>query len=662
MFRISMMIGLAALATAAGCSNQAPPDPPLPPAQGAATQATREANAQWAERLPLNSPLDGDRAQRGFLARIDKPAITAADGSLVWAIDQFDFLDGEAPDTVNPSLWRQSQLAAHHGLFEVMDGLYQVRGYDLAVMSVIRGTDGWIVVDPLTTRETAAAALELVNNTLGHRPVTGLIYTHSHADHFGGARGVLNEEDAKAREVPILAPQGFSLHAASENLLAGNQMSRRVTLMFGAALPRSATGHVGAGLGPGVPTGSIGLLPPTEEIDGRGTRRIIDGITFEFIDAAGTEAPAEFMFFLPQLRALCTSEVATGTLHNVLTLRGARARDALAWSRAIDYVLAEYGNQADLVFASHHWPTWGRDAVQSFLRDQRDIYRYVHDQTLRLANAGGTPVEIAEVVGAAEFEPDFSRDAFHTRGYYGTLNHNAKAVYQHYFGWWGGVPAEFVKRPHEQTAARYVEAMGGIDGVLNLGARAFDSGDYRWAAELFNHAVFAQPDHELARGWLAAAYEQLGFQAESGTWRSYFLSAAMELRNGVPQAGDPKLGSLDFVRAVPTLELFDSLAARLVPGRLDMERVINFTFTDRDEQISVHAGRAVLVARSGHHPEAEVTVAMPRSSLDALLLGELSLAEAMNSGAVTVDGDAGALPALLMALEKPPFWFNVVTP
>ncbi|MEM1391320.1 MAG: MBL fold metallo-hydrolase, partial [Pseudomonadota bacterium] len=377
-----------ALALLGACSQGVTPSPTDEPApNGEATEATRAYNQTIADRLPLDDQGDVIDARRGFLAAIEDEAILNADGDVVWSVPQFDFLDADAPDTVNPSLWRQSHLAAQHGLFQVAEGIYQVRGYDLAVMSVIEGETGWIIVDPLTATETAAAALKLVNDTLGERPVTGMLYTHSHVDHFGGARGIISEEEVEARNVPILAPIGFSESAVSENVLAGNLMSRRAILMFGNTLPRMDTGHVGSGLGPGLPNGTISLILPTEEIEGRGTQRTIDGVLFEFIDAAGTEAPAEFMFYLPEKRALCTAEVATATFHNVLTPRGAKVRDAREWSRAIDHVLIEYGTRSDVVFASHHWPTWGQDNVVTFLRGQRDIYRYVHDQTLRKANA-----------------------------------------------------------------------------------------------------------------------------------------------------------------------------------------------------------------------------------------------------------------------------------
>lgn len=628
------------------------------PSPGTATDVTRQANADLASRLDLAPGSDGEDARRDRLSFIQEEAILNANGDVVWAIPQFEFLDADAPETVNPSLWRQSQLAAHHGLFKVMDGIYQVRGYDLSVMSVIEGDTGWILVDPLTATETAAAALKLVNDTLGERPVTGVLYTHSHADHFGGARGVITDEQVAAG-VPVLAPIGFSESAVSENLIAGNQMSRRATLMFGNTLPRSTTSHVGSGLGPGLPNGTVSLLLPTEEIEGRGTVRVIDGVTFEFIDAAGTEAPAEFMFYLPEKRALCTAEVATATFHNVLTPRGAKVRDALKWSRVIDHVLAEYGARSDVVFASHHWPTWGQDNVTEFLAGQRDIYRYVHDQTLRNANAGATMIEAAEAVE----EPEFQAKDFTTRGYYGTLNHNAKAVYQHYFGWWGGVPADYNRLPHEVTAARYVEAMGGASNVLEIGQTAFAAGDYRWAAEVFNHLVFAEPDNQEGRDWLSATYEQLGFQAESGAWRSYYLTGAAELRRGVPELGNPNLGNPDFLKAVPSLDLFDALAVRYNPAKMDRDPfVVVFNFPDRDETISLIVEEAVLVPRPGDTADAAATVTIDRSDLDRLILGEAAPLGLVTSGKMKIGGKRAAVSAMFDALDQPEFWFNTVTP
>ena len=655
----ALALALAAMPSLAQTGEEASTAPAPPPA-GEASEATAAANRAVAERLPLNDQGDFEDASRGFLAALESDAILDAEGNTVWSIPQFDFLQGEAPATVNPSLWRQSALAARHGLFEVKDGIWQVRGYDLSVMTIIRGDTGWIIVDPLLVKETAAAALKLVNDTLGERPVTGVIYTHSHADHFGGARGVISEEDIEARGVPVLAPEGFTESAVAENLIAGNLMQRRAVLMFGNTIPRSPEAVVGTGLGPGLSQGTTGLVLPTEEVGGWGTVREIDGVTFEFMDAGGTEAPAEFMFYLPQFDALCTAEVATGTFHNVLTSRGAKVRDALKWSRVIDHALADYGSKSEVVFASHHWPTWGAENVQTFLKNQRDTYRYVHDQTLRRANAGATMTEAAETIP----EPAFSQEDFSTRGYYGTLNHNSKAVYQYYYGWGSGGPANYHALPDEETAPRYVEAMGGLDAVLALGAEAYEAGDYRWAAELFNRAVFAAPDNQTAKDWLAAAYEQMGFQAESGSWRSYFLTAASELRNGVPNAGGPNLGNADFLAAVPTLDLFDALASRYNPQKLSREPfAVAFDFSDTGETIRVEVGRDVVVPRDvSETGEVAATLSLARSDFNRLILREAGVPQLMESGALTVDGDGQAAAAFLGALDQPDFWFPVVTP
>ena len=640
------------------CCQPSPDHSELPPEVGVATEATLRANQEIADRLPFDETGDFVDADRGFLAAIESDAIRNANGEIVWSIEQYDFIEGDAPATVNPSLWRQSKLAARHGLFNVTNDVYQVRGYDLAVMSIIRGDTGWIIIDPLTSIETAAASLKLVNDTLGERPVSAVLYTHSHADHFGGVRGVIGDDDV-ARGVPVIAPIGFSENAVSENLLAGPHMSRRATLMFGNVLSRSTQAHIGSGLGPGLPNGTISLILPTEEIEGRGTQKVIDGVVFEFIDAAGTEAPAEFMFFLPELRALCTAEVATATFHNVLTPRGAKVRDSLRWSEAIDHVLAAYGDQTDVVFASHHWPTWGKENVADFLRGQRDIYKYVHDQTLRRANAGQTMVEVAETIG----EPLEQRDRFDTRGYYGTLNHNAKAVYQHYFGWWGGVVTDYVRLPREDTASRYVTAMGGTEAVLALGQTAFENGDYRWASELFNHIVFAEPSHQTAKEWLAATYEQLGFQAESGTWRSYFLSAAKELRLGVPNAGAPEMGNLDFLKAVPSLDLINVLATRYNPEKLSRDPfVLQLEFPDTDETLSVHVGFSTIVPRMGADETAITVLTLNRSDMDRLMLGIISAETLLEYDRLKISGDPTGLGSLFQTLETSEFWFNTQTP
>ena len=629
------------------------PDAPQP---GAVAPATAKANTDLAKRLPLSDQQDFKDAARGFLAAIEAPAITDADGTPVWEIAQFDFVSGEAPATVNPSLWRQGELVARHGLFEVAPDLYQVRGYDLSVMTVIRGETGWIVIDPLTNVETAAAALALVNETLGERPVSALIYTHSHADHFGGARGVLPNG---AGDVPVIAPKDFSAEAVSENVIAGNHMTRRATLMFGSTLPRSATGHVSSGLGPGLPRGQVSLIPPTEELGDGITQKTIDGVAFEFMDMGGTEAPSEFVFYLPAFKALHTAEVASGTFHNVLTPRGAKSRDALAWSQGIDDMLREYGAQSDIVLASHHWPKWGTDRVQSHLANQRDIYRYVHDATMRAANAGAGMSEAAEALK----EPDFLSEDFGARGYYGTLNHNAKAVYQHYFGWWSGVPAEYHALPPEAAAIKYVAAMGGAEATLRTGIDAYEAGDFRWAAEVLNHLVFADEGGQRAKDWLAATYEQMGYQAESGAWRSYYLTGAQELRAGLVARGMTNPGSADVLRAVPTRTLLDAMAVRFNGEKVSKNpRVLHFVFTDTDERFTLNVNRATAGASPGLSGEANATITLTRDAFNRLIGQQAEFQDLMKAGEISLDGNPLAVRDYLTALETPEMWFDVVTP
>ena len=480
--------------------------------------------------------------------------------------------------------------------------------------------------------------------------MTGVIYTHSHGDHFGGVRGVIDEVDIEARGVPVLAPVGFTESAVAENLLAGNYMSRRAVLMFGSSLPSGPTGQVGVGLGPALAQGTIGLIEPTEEVPGRGTVRVIDGVTFEFVDAAGTEAPAEFMFYLPEFNALCTAEVATATFHNALTLRGAKVRDLLEWSRVIDYVLTEYGDKSDVVFASHHWPTFGQENVESYLRGQRDIYRYTHDQTVRRANRGETQFEIAEALP----EPSVQTDSFDTRGYYGTLNHNAKAVYQAYFGWWDGVPATFNAHPLEAKAGRFIKAVGGEEAALAIGQEAFDEGDYRWAAEVLNYAVFANPENQAARDWLAASYEQLGFQAESGAWRDYYLTGAQELRLGLSDDGEVRTRSREFVEGVPTVELFNALAVRYSPESLSRDPFeLNFQFTDTGEDFVIDVGEATAFPRPNtQSDDAVATLTLTRDAFNDLILQARSFQEIAAAGEASVEGDPMALMALVLGARN----------
>lgn len=631
-----------------------------PPAPGTVTEATAQANAKVTTQLPLSDPSDFVDATRGRLAQLDGGIIRNAKGEIVWDANAYAFVKGDAPASVNPSLWRQSKLNAEHGLFEVVPGIYQVRGYDVSVMTLIRGKTGWIVVDPLTAVETAAAGMDLVRKVLGDKPITGIIFTHSHGDHYGGVAALAAPEVLASGKIPIIAPHGFTDEAISENVLAGVYMGRRAGFQFGAALPRTVTGQIGTGLGQALPANNrASLAKPTMEVPRGAAPVVVDGVTFEFIDAAASEAPAEFMFYLPDFKALCSSEVATATFHNVLTQRGAKARDTLNWSKAIDTVLRSYGDRSDVVFGSHNWPSWGADNVKTFLTHQRDTYRFIHDQVVRLANTGETATEIAEQVG----EPAHAKSDFSTRGYYGTYNHNAKAVFQYYFGWWDGVPANYNRHVPTEEAKRYVAAMGGAKKALGVGIKAFDAGDYRWSSTVFNHIVFADPANGLAKKWLSASYEQQGFQAEAGTWRNLFLQAAQELRNGVPA---PRLdvAGAGVIRAVPTANLMDALAARFNPAKSTRPNTsVQLVFTDRNETVALHVGESVLFPSMGQKLDAPTaSLITTRATFDGLILQTLDVGAAIQSGALRFEGDPSVIAAVFGALDKSEMGFNVVTP
>ncbi len=628
------------------------------PPVGIATEATIVANAALAERLPLESQTDFENANRGFLAKLDAPILNE-DGTISWDVNRFDFIEGDAPDTVNPSLWRQGKLNRIHGLFEVVDGIYQIRGYDLAVMTLIKGDTGWIIVDPLTTPAPAKAGLALANKTLGERPVTAVIFTHSHADHFGGVRGIISEEDLEDGAVQVIAPAGFTEESVSENVLAGNYMARRAAFQFGGMLPAGKTGQVGTGLGQMLSVGNVGLIEPTYEIGEDGETMTVDGMIIEFLDAGGTEAPAELVFYLPKFRALCGAEVISRNFHNVLTPRGAQIRDTLTWSKVIDRMSRKFGDKSDVLFASHHWPIWGQENIAAALRNQRDNYRYVHDQTLRLANQGGTMVEIAEQLP----EPHFAATDFGVRGYYGTLNHNSKAVYQFYFGWWDGVPANYHRLPPAEEAAKYVAFMGGADEVLEKSIASFNAGKYRWAATALNHLVFAEPENEKAKAWLAAAYEQMGFQAESGAWRNYYLAGAAELRNGVPDDGEIRTANPELLKAVPTEKLFEAMAVRFNPEKMERDPyTVQFEFPDTNEVIAIEVNQSVAFPRPVAAAEPNATVTMDRATFDLILAGEANFLAQVATGNASVAGNPLVARSFMNSLDQFAFWFNVVTP
>lgn len=633
------------------------------PPEGVATEATKQANAAFAAKLPIADQTDFENANRGFLAKIEGKQILNDDGSVAWDADQFDFIKGDAPDTVNPSLWRQGKLNSIHGLFEVVPGIYQIRGYDLAQMTLIAGKTGWIIVDPLTTPAPAKAGLALANKTLGVRPVKAVIFTHSHGDHFGGVAGVASADDIATGKVQIIAPHGFLNESIGESVIAGTAMNRRVEFQFGTALPVGPSGHVGGGLGQKLSSGAISLLPPTTSIGENGGTMMIDGISFDFMDASETEAPAEMVFYIPQFKALHSAEVVTRTMHNVLTPRGALVRDTLKWSKVIDNMLARYGDKSDILLASHHWPTWGSDNVQSALKNQRGIYRYVHDQTMRQANQGATMHEIAENIG----EPDFAATDFGVRDYYGTLNHNSKAVYQRYFGWWDGVAANYHQLPPVEASMKYVAAMGGADKALAVGEKSFNDGDYRWAATVFNHIVFADPANVTAKKWLAATYEQLGFQAEAGTWRNIYLVAAKELREGNVVKSDISAASEKVINNIPAVDLFDAIATRFNPDKMQGDGgIIRFWFPDRKEAVTIDLGKSVMFPRAEDYAitsdGSDVQITISRSLFTKVLLRQANPLELIQAKEMLVSGNGALLGALFGSLDEVDPQFDIVTP
>lgn len=635
-------------------------------AQDAASEATRTAQAELAARLPLDDPRDEANATRGKLAEIPGGLITGTDGKLIWDRRPYAFLEARAaPDTVNPSLWRQARLNAVHGLFEVVpDNIWQLRGYDLSVMTVIRGKTGWIVVDPLLSEEAAAAAWKLFADTVeakeGKRPIRAVLFSHSHSDHFGGVGGIVTPEQVARDKIRIIAPHGFSEEATSENVLAGAAMGRRALYMFGAILPPGPTGQVDTGLGPKLSSGTIGYMEPTETVGARGGTLTIDGLAFDFLDAGGTEAPSEFVFYIPAYKALHTTEVVTHNLHNILTLRGAQVRDALRWSKVIDAMLLKWGGTAEIALASHHWPTWGADEVRALLANQRDAYRYVHDRTLFLANRGATLHELAD----ATTEAPVQASDFSTRGYYGTLNHGMKAVYQRYFGWWDGNPANFNPLPPEQSAPKYVALAGGTDKLLAAGRAAIAAGEYRWAAELLNKLVFAEPDNRAARGALASAYDQLGYQAESGAWRNYYLAAAASLRGTTVEAATSNGQSRSFVSAIPTAVFFDALAARFDAAKgAALKGTFQFVLPDSKESVAVVVGGGVEFPRYGvTDPAPTATITIDRATLDNVMLGQAQFPALMQSGAIRIEGDRMAFLSWFALHPPADPRFNVVVP
>ena len=643
---------LLAAAALAGCQRSGPAQ-----TGGAVTPTVQQANAAVAQAADLSDPASFADAKRGFIAA-PKGQVKDEAGHVIWDYDAFAFVEGQAPATVNPSLWRQALLNNQIGLFKVRDGIWQLRGFDLANITQIEGRTGWIVVDTLTSRETAVAAMAFARQHLGDKPVSAVIFTHSHVDHFGGALGVIPADEAKARGVPVVAPVGFMEEATSENLMMGVAMGRRSMYMYGSRLPRAANGLVDTGLGKAVAYGRVGILAPTVVVDQPTQEVTLDGLRFVFHNVPGSEAPAEFTFYLPGLQAFCGAELMSHTLHNLYTLRGAKVRDALKWAGYLDASLA-HAAQAEVLFNQHHWPVWGRARIDEFISKQRDVYRYIHDQTVRQMNAGLTGPEIADTMSL----PKPLQDHLNVRGYYGTVRHNVRAVYQFYLGWFEAHPANLDALPPVDAGKRYVALAGGADKVVAAAQQAFDAGEFRWAAELLKHAVYADPQHRAASELMARCFEQMGYMAESAPWRNFYLTGALELRQGPPDKGIPSSALLDMLQHTPIERFLEAMAANLNgPKAADASLKINLVFSDLGESYVLQIGNGVLHHRQAPPAgDANATLQLTKPFFLRMLTGGAGAKDLLLSDQTKIEGSRIDLGRFFALLDKAPGNFPIVT-
>ncbi len=626
-------------------------------------QASASVIAQHAatlKALPFEDTTDFEDASRGFIGTIEDAKITSAQGRVVWSLEPYGFLSqDQAPSTVNPSLWRQARLNMNHGLFEVVPGVYQVRGLDIANMTLVEGNSGVIVIDTLTSIEGARAAMELYFKHRGMRQVAAVIFTHTHTDHWGGARGVLDEDVLATGAVPIIAPNLFMEHAVSENIIAGPAMLRRAQYQFGPLLAKGVHGQVDCGLGKSMAAGSVALLRPTDLIMATGDKRTIDGVEFEFQMAPNTEAPAEMHFFVPRYKLLNLAENCTHNFHNLLPFRGADVRDALAWSKYLNEALRLWGGKAEAMCGQHHWPVWGERRIDTMIRQQRDLYKYAHDQTIRLMNHGLSASEIAEAIKL----PKSLENAWHGRGYYGHIRHNVKAIYQKYLGWYDANPVNLDPLPPVEAGKKYVEYMGGAEAILGRAREDFAKGEFRFVAQAVSHLVFAEPDNQGARAMLADALEQLGYAAESATWRNAYLFGAQELRHGMLKVPARSPMPRETLAALRTEQLWDVLSVRLNgPKAEDKHIVLNWKFTDTNETFVLTLENCALTYAEGEQADADASFTLARRTLDEVIAKQTSFPEAVAAGKIDVAGNPMRLAELMMLMDEFPRMFEIVEP
>jgi alkyl sulfatase BDS1-like metallo-beta-lactamase superfamily hydrolase len=627
-----------------------------------ASEFTRAINDELLSLLPFEDRQDFEDAARGHVADIGGSVVHAPNGRVTWDPNKFAFVGDEqpCPATVNPSLWRQSQLCAEGGLFEVVERMYQVRNHDISNLTIVEGDTGLILFDPLISAECSKAALELYFEHRPRKPVVAVIYSHSHVDHYGGVKGVISEEDVAAGKVRVIAPEGFLEAAVSENIMAGNVMTRRALYQYGSLIPFDEKGNVGLGLGTSISLGTITLIAPTETITETGQKLDIDGLTFEFMLAPDTEAPSEMHWFIEELGALTAAENCCHTLHNTYTLRGAQIRDPHAWSQYLGETIERWGARTEVLYGMHHWPVWGSERAIDLLSKGRDAYGFINDETLRLANHGFGPVEIAEMVKL----PDVLDRHWALRGYYGTLNHNVKATYVKYLGWFDGNPATLHTLPPEESAKRYLEFMGGADAVLEKARAAYERGEYRWVAEVVNHVVFAEPENTAVRELQADTLEQLGYQSEAGTWRNLYLTGAQELRHGTPSVKLPSSASADSIKAMSLDLFFNYLGVRLNGEKASgIDVTLNWVFTDTGERVLLRLSNGTLSHVIGRTDDsADATITLTRPALNRFILGETTLDAEAESGEITVTPEIAPLDSLLGLLDEFDLWFNIVEP
>ncbi len=617
----------------------------------------QQANQALAQQNDYSDPPSFEDAKRGFIAA-PQGQVKNAQGQVIWDFDAFAFVKGQAPASVNPSLWRQALLNNHVGLFKVSSGIWQLRGFDLANMTLIEGKTGWIVVDALTSQETAAAAMAFARLHLGNKPVSALVFTHSHADHFGGALGVITADEVKRRQITVLAPSGFMAEATSENILMGSAMGRRAMYMYGSRLPHNAQGLIDNGLGKAVAFWRMGLVAPNLSLSQAQQEVMLDGVRFVFHNVPGSEAPSELTFHLPDFKAFCGAEIMGHTLHNLYTLRGAKVRDAMQWAAYLNQSLRHVEN-SEVVFNQHHWPVWGKEKIQDFIRKQRDTYQFIHDQTVRQINAGLNASEIAETLQL----PKSLQEHLNVRGYYGTVRHNVKAVYQHYMGWFDAHPSNLDPLAPLQASQKYVELMGGVDKVVFAAKVAYEKGELRWASELLKHAVYVDPHNKAARDILARSFDQLGFMAESASWRNFYLTGALELREGPPEKGLPREGMIDMLLQTPVPRFLEAMAASLDGKKAENNDLkINLVLSDLKESYVIQIENAVMhFEKSAPHKDANATLTLTHAFFLQMVIGKAGAKDLLLSEHTKIQGSTLDLAKFFYLIDQSAGTFPIVT-